>query len=86
MRTPAPPPLSQTQTVENSSLSAMKKVAAPVKSEAAASHFKEHLRKGGAGGWRDVFTVRQSSELDRVYLEQMAGSGLEMDFGEGLSM
>lgn len=55
-------------------------------SEEGASHFKEHIRKGGAGGWRDVFTVRQSEELDKVYLKQMAGSGLKMDFGGGLSM
>lgn len=46
----------------------------------------KHLRKGGSGGWRDVFTVRQSEEFDRLYLEQMKGSGLEMNFGEGLSM
>lgn len=45
-----------------------------------------HLRKGGSGGWRDVFKVRQSASFDRLYRKQMEGSGLEMDFGEGLSM
>ncbi|CAM9306503.1 unnamed protein product, partial [Laminaria digitata] len=45
-----------------------------------------HLRKGGAGGWRDVFTVRQSEAFDALYRVQMEGSGLEMDFGEGLNM
>lgn len=44
-----------------------------------------HLRKGGAGGWRDVFKVRESEAFDRLYLEQMEGSGLKMDFGEGLT-
>ena len=48
-------------------------------------HFN-HLRKGGSGGWRDVFTVRQSETLDELYLEQMRDTGLEMDFGEGLNM
>ncbi|CAN0192178.1 unnamed protein product [Scytosiphon promiscuus] len=45
-----------------------------------------HLRKGGAGGWRDTFKVRESEAFDRLYREQMKGSGLEMDFGEGLIM
>ena len=47
---------------------------------------KNHLRKGGAGGWRDVFTVRESEAFDKIYREQMQGSGLRMDFGEGLVM
>lgn len=49
-------------------------------------HNFKHLRKGGAGGWRDVFKVRESEAFDRLYLDQMEGSGLKMDFGEGLSM
>lgn len=48
--------------------------------------FENHLRKGGSGGWRDVFTVRESEAFDKLYHEQMAGSGLKMDFGEGLVM
>ncbi|CAN0296388.1 unnamed protein product [Ectocarpus fasciculatus] len=47
---------------------------------------KKHLRKGGAGGWRDSFTVRESEAFDEIYREQMEGSGLRMDFGEGLVM
>lgn len=45
-----------------------------------------HLRKGGAGGWRDVFTLRQSENFDKLYRAQIEGSGLQMDFGEGLTM
>ncbi|CAM9312324.1 unnamed protein product [Hapterophycus canaliculatus] len=45
-----------------------------------------HLRKGGSGGWRNVFKVRESEAFDRLYQQQMDGSGLEMDLGEGLSM
>ncbi|CAM9759274.1 unnamed protein product, partial [Discosporangium mesarthrocarpum] len=45
-----------------------------------------HIRKGGAGGWRDVFTVRESETFDALYSERMAGSSLKMDFGEGLVM
>ncbi|CAB1104592.1 AST [Ectocarpus sp. CCAP 1310/34] len=69
------------KTVAASTISAMK-------SSANANTQKEvnHLRKGGAGGWRDVFKVRESEAFDRLYREQMKGSGLEMDFGEGLSM
>lgn len=59
-----------------------------MKSNTKANTQKEfkHLRKGGAGGWRNVFKVRESEAFDRLYREQMEGSGLEMDFGEGLSM
>ncbi|CAM9568921.1 unnamed protein product [Ectocarpus fasciculatus] len=46
----------------------------------------EHLRKGGAGGWRDVYTVRESQAFDEIYRQQMEGTGLRMDFGEGLVM
>lgn len=47
---------------------------------------ENHLRKGGSGGWRNMFTVRESEAFDKLYREQMAGSGLTMDFGEGLVM
>lgn len=49
-------------------------------------HLGKHVRKGGAGGWRDVFTVRQSEEFDKLYREQMKDVDLKMDFGEGLIM
>lgn len=47
---------------------------------------EQHLRKGGAGGWRDVYTVRESEAFDEIYLQEMEGTGLKMDFGEGLIM
>lgn len=47
---------------------------------------RNHLRKGGSGGWRDNFTVRESEEFDELYLQQMEGTGLQFDFGEGLVM
>ncbi|CAM9593461.1 unnamed protein product [Ectocarpus sp. 12 AP-2014] len=47
---------------------------------------ENHLRKGGAGGWRDVYTVRESDAFDEIYMQQMEGTGLRMDFGEGLAM
>lgn len=47
---------------------------------------EQHLRKGGAGGWRDIYTVRQSDAFDEIYLKEMEGTGLKMDFGEGLVM
>lgn len=83
------PPLSAVtgpgQTVLSSSISAMKAKSNAGSSEAA-RHFQGHIRKGGAGGWRDVMTVRQSELMDKLYLEQMKDAGLKMDFGEGLSM
>ncbi|CAM9205161.1 unnamed protein product, partial [Laminaria digitata] len=47
---------------------------------------ENHLRKGRAGGWRDAFTVRESEAFDEIYRQQMKGTGLKMDFGEGLVM
>ncbi|CAN0199736.1 unnamed protein product [Scytosiphon promiscuus] len=47
---------------------------------------ENHFRKGGAGGWRDVYTVKESEAFDEIYREEMEGSGLTMDFGEGLVM
>ena len=69
------------QAVAASTISAMK-------SNPKANTLKDfdHIRKGGAGGWRNVFTVRQSEDFDALYREQMSGSGLAMDFGEGLDM
>lgn len=46
----------------------------------------KHIRKGGAGGWRDVYTVRESEAFDEIYLKEMEGTGLKMDFGEELVM
>lgn len=69
------------QAVKASSISAMKS-----NTMANTQNDVNHLRKGGAGGWRDVFSVRQSENFDELYKAQMKGSGLEMDFGEGLVM
>lgn len=49
------------------------------------SQFK-HIRKGGTGGWRDVFTVRESEAFDQIYSKEMEMTDLQMDFGEGLTM
>lgn len=69
------------QTAAASSLSAMKKnPKANIRPEV------NHLRKGGAGGWRSVYTVEESEAFDEIYREQMEGSGLKMDFGQGLIM
>lgn len=44
---------------------------------------EEHIRKGGVGGWRGWWTVRESEEYDKIYQEQMKDTGLDFDFGEG---
>ena len=69
------------QTVVASTIDAMKQ-----NPKANLSPASQHLRKGGAGGWRDVYTVRESEAFDEIYLKQMEGTGLKMDFGEGLVM
>lgn len=72
--------LSVVQTAASSTIDAMK---TNLKANIYPS-IKKHLRAGGAGGWRDVFTVRESEAFDKIYEEQMERSGLRMDFGEGL--
>ena len=69
------------QTAEGSTFSAMKS-----NPKVNIRPHQNHLRKGEAGGWRDVFTVRESEAYDEIYLQMMKGSGLTMDFGEGLVM
>ena len=69
------------QTAAASTISAMK-----ANPKANVLHEVQQLRKGGAGGWRDVFTVQQSEDFDKLYREQMKGSGLKMDFGRGMCM
>lgn len=81
LSTPPTAPLTNNQAVAASTISAMKSNA-----RANTQQDVNHLRQGGAGGWRNVFKVRESEAFDRLYLKQMEGSGLEMDFGEGLSM
>uniref|UniRef100_A0A6V3BMT7 Sulfotransferase domain-containing protein n=1 Tax=Heterosigma akashiwo TaxID=2829 RepID=A0A6V3BMT7_HETAK len=71
--------------VEKSSLKSMKSNSA-VTSQMAKFGITAHIRKGGAGGWRNHFTVRQSELFDLCYGELMKGTGLEMDFGDGVSM
>lgn len=46
----------------------------------------DHLRNGGSGTWRDMFTVRQSENFDALYRRRMDGTGLTFDFGEGCVM
>ncbi len=33
-----------------------------------------------------MYSVRESEMFDQIYLKEMEGSGLQMDFGEGLVM
>jgi len=70
---------------EKTSIQSMKQNTA-VTSQMAKFGIKAHIRKGGAGGWRDHFTVRQNEAFDAVYLELMKDTGLLMDFGGGLKM
>jgi len=60
------------QVVQNSSISEMRQKA---------SIGLNHLRQGGYGNWRTVFTVAMSEFFDDVYRYKMAGSGLKFNFG-----
>ncbi|CAN0439020.1 unnamed protein product, partial [Laminaria digitata] len=73
--------LAKARTAAGSTLSAMKN-----NPKANIRPSFNHLRKGGSGGWRNVFTARESEAFDEIYRQQMEGSGLKMDFGEGLVM
>ena len=59
-------------TLRNTSLQAMKKHA---------SIGMNHIRKGGYGGWRTLFTADMNAQFDAIYKAKMAGSGLQFNFG-----
>ena len=40
-----------------------------------------HIRKGGYGGWRTLFTADMNAQFDAIYKAKMAGSGLQFNFG-----
>ena len=40
-----------------------------------------HLRKGGYGGWRSMFTVEMSELFDDVYAHKMSKADLKFNFG-----
>lgn len=42
-----------------------------------------HLRQGGYGNWRTMFTVQMSEFFDDVYRLRMHGSGLGLQFNFG---
>jgi len=58
--------------VKNSSISEMRQKA---------SIGLNHLRQGGYGNWRTMFTVAMSEFFDDVYRHKMEGSGLTFNFG-----
>eukprot|EP00192_Tetraselmis_astigmatica_P020616 CAMPEP_0117677352 /NCGR_PEP_ID=MMETSP0804-20121206/16699_1 /TAXON_ID=1074897 /ORGANISM="Tetraselmis astigmatica, Strain CCMP880" /LENGTH=283 /DNA_ID=CAMNT_0005486629 /DNA_START=430 /DNA_END=1282 /DNA_ORIENTATION=- len=62
------------KTVVGSTISSMK-------NNPAANIGMGHLRQGGYGGWRDVFTVAQNDSFDKVYAARMQGSRLSFKFG-----
>lgn len=65
--------------VVNSSMSAMQ-------SNKNANIGLGHLRQGEIGKWRETFTVAQSEAFDQVYRRKMMGTGLVLDFGDGVKM
>lgn len=58
--------------VKNSSLSEMR---------VTSSFGLNHLRQGGYGNWRSMFSVRLSEFFDDIYKHKMANSGLTFNFG-----
>lgn len=49
--------------------------------KAHASIGMNHLRQGGYGGWRKMFTRETSEQFDALYNDNMQGSGLQFNFG-----
>jgi hypothetical protein len=40
-----------------------------------------HLRKGGYGGWKSMFTVQMNEMFDDLYHTKMSGRDLTFKFG-----
>ena len=64
--------------VRNSSMAAMRSGEAGV--------YAGNVRAGGVGKWRERLSAADSALFDEVYREEMAGSGLTFDFGDGVVM
>merc|ERR1719498_1340936 len=45
-----------------------------------------NVRKGGVGNWRKKIDGDSNALFDRVYKQQMAGTGLKFNFGDGVIM
>jgi hypothetical protein len=45
-----------------------------------------HLRSGGKGGWRDVFSAEQNAEFDALIATGLAGTDLKYDYGDGVKV
>ena len=43
-----------------------------------------NVRKGGYGNWRKMIKGKSDALFDAVYKQQMSGTGLTFNFGEGL--
>jgi hypothetical protein len=46
----------------------------------------KHFRKGDIGDWRNHFSAEQSQQMDAWFMENMKGTGLQFDFGDGVVM
>ena len=70
--------------VAESSFEAMKKGTEQAAKAAPAAESTTRFRKGGAGGWRKMFTDEQSAQMDAKYTAQIATlkPPLAFDFGE----
>ena len=44
----------------------------------------KHYRKGIIGDWRKQFSAEQNELFHKVYIQEMSGSNLRFDFGDGL--
>ena len=66
------------KTLVNSSMDAMKSGKTGI--------YAGNVRKGGVGNWRKKIDGDSDALFDRVYKQQMAGSGLKFNFGDGVVM
>jgi len=46
----------------------------------------KHFRKGDIGDWRNHFSPEQSRQMDTLFMEKMKDTGLQFDFGDGVTL
>lgn len=46
----------------------------------------KHFRKGDIGDWRNHFSAEQSQQMDDLIMKRMKDSGLQFDFGDGVTL
>ena len=69
--------------VDGSKFDTMKSLAVKAEEAGGRTMTSEHIRKGGAGDWRNHFSPPLEARFRSAFAERMRGTGLKFDIGGG---